>query len=79
VSTGRLDAIIWTLIYGGLALSAIGASLRAPEPGLATGVMIAGAVVTLAGVVLVWVRSRTVGRPPPAPSGPPADSSRPPA
>jgi hypothetical protein len=79
VSVGRLDLIIWTLIYGGLVLVAVGASLRGPAPGLALGVMIAGAVVALAGVVLVWVRSRTFGRPPPATSRPPSGPSPPPA
>jgi hypothetical protein len=62
VSTGRLDTIIWSLIYGGLVVFVVGLALRGSAPGAGLVVMALGAVVVLAGLVLIVVRSRTVGR-----------------
>jgi len=65
VSVGRLDALIWTLIYGGLVVLVVGfALLHRAAPGLAAAAIAAGGVLAAAGVVLVVVRSRTVGRKP---------------
>ena len=62
MSVGRLDAIIWALIYGGLVVLTVGLALHRSTPALALGVIVLGTLIALAGVVLVIVRSRTVGR-----------------
>jgi len=58
ISTKRLGALIWALIYGGLFTIAIGVALqRAAEP-YGWSVAVCGAVVVAVGFVLVWIRSR---------------------
>jgi hypothetical protein len=60
----RLDALVWTLIFGGLFLVILGIASRdeASIAGWSLGVL--GAVATLAGVVLIVVRSRLKEAPP---------------
>ena len=54
----RLEALIWTLIYGGLLGVGIGIALvRTGEPN-GVAIAIAGALVVAIGALLVWVRSR---------------------
>jgi hypothetical protein len=62
VSVGRLDTLIWSLIYGGLVVLVVGIALRASAPGLGAAAIALGGVLAFAGVVLIVVRSRTVGR-----------------
>ena len=54
----RVENWVWVLVYGGLFVICIGAALARAGRSYAWGVMIAGGAVCLAGVVLVWVRSR---------------------
>jgi ABC-type glycerol-3-phosphate transport system permease component len=54
-----LEKLIWVLIFGGMLLSTLGLSLlRGGTEGLAWTVLLAGAVATLVGVVLIFVRAR---------------------
>jgi len=62
VSVGRLDTLIWSLIYGGLVVLVMGFALRRSAPGIGAATIALGGVLALAGVVLIVVRSRTVGR-----------------
>ena len=62
MSAARLDALIWTLIYGGLVMLVAGIALHRTAPGIGVGAIAVGGTLAFAGVVLVVVRSRTVGR-----------------
>ena len=62
MSVGRLDAIIWSLIYGGLVLVVAGIAVHRAAPGIGAGTIAVGVLVAVAGAVLVVVRSRTVGK-----------------
>jgi hypothetical protein len=54
----RLQALIWVLIYGGLLTLVLGLSTRRFDGSLGWRLMVAGAAVAAAGVVLIYVRSR---------------------
>jgi len=62
VSVGRLDTLIWALIYGGLVVLTVGLALHRTAPAFALGVIVLGTLLAVAGVLLIVVRSRTVGR-----------------
>jgi hypothetical protein len=53
-----VEALVWVLIYGGLLLGGLG--LFVDREGSAVGIVmvVIGAAALLAGIVLVWVRSR---------------------
>ena len=54
----RLHALIWVLIYGGLITLVLGVFTRRSAGPLGWSLMVAGALVAAAGVVLIYVRSR---------------------
>ncbi|WP_198085049.1 hypothetical protein [Variovorax sp. E3] len=54
----RLEKWIWILIYGGLFLVILGISTGRTEPALGWSMAVPGALVTLVGFVLIYVRSR---------------------
>ena len=53
-----VDRLIWTLLYGGLFTVVIGLANRNRDEVLSWALMVVGAVVAVAGAVLIWVRSR---------------------
>jgi uncharacterized protein (DUF697 family) len=57
-SVARIEALIWTLIYGGLLAVGVGIALARDGAPYGFGVVIAAAVVVAIGIALVWVRSR---------------------
>jgi len=54
----RMETLIWTLIYGGLLALVIGLFMGQLEEGSGVVLAVIGVAVTLAGVVLVYARSR---------------------
>jgi hypothetical protein len=58
LDAARLDAIVWTLVYGGLLVVGVGIALQRNGAGYGWGVVVAGALVVAAGVVCLWLRSR---------------------
>ena len=54
----RLDVLIWVLIFGGLFAVVLGFASRSGAPATGWTLMVFGACVAAAGVVLIWVRSR---------------------
>lgn len=56
----RLESLVWILIYGGLFGIVLGLASRDANATLASVLMVAGAVATAAGVVLIFVRARRV-------------------
>ncbi|MCE9661308.1 MAG: hypothetical protein K8R60_22510 [Burkholderiales bacterium] len=63
LSPGRLGALIWGLIYGGLLLFAMGVALSRGGLDYGWGVSIAGILLAVAGVVLIYIRSRMADAP----------------
>jgi len=63
LAPGRVEALVWILIYGGLFVFALGFALSRGGLGYGWGVSVVGIVFTVAGAVLVYVRSRMTDRP----------------
>ena len=57
-SIARVNSYIWALIYGGMAVFGLGLSVGSSDDTLSWGLIGFGAVLVLAGVTLIWVRSR---------------------
>ena len=63
LSTGRIEALVWVLVYGGLLVFGLGVALSRGGLGYGWGVSVVGIVFAVAGAVLVYVRSRMTDRP----------------
>jgi hypothetical protein len=57
-TVAHVEALIWTLIYGGLLAVGVGIALAHDGAPYGVGVVIAAAVVVAIGAALVWLRSR---------------------
>ena len=53
-----IERLVWTLIYGGLFTAVIGLATRSRDAAAGWSLIVVGGVVTVLGVVLIWVRSR---------------------
>jgi hypothetical protein len=58
----KLETAIWMLIFGGLVLLGLGLAVQPNDTGLGWGMIVAGAVVTAIGVLLIVVRARAGDR-----------------
>ncbi|MEP6791971.1 MAG: hypothetical protein ABI907_11390 [Ramlibacter sp.] len=58
LAIARVQKLIWVLIYGGLFCAVLGYATRPTAPATGWSMMVIGACITAAGVVLIWVRSR---------------------
>jgi LPXTG-motif cell wall-anchored protein len=58
MSTAKLETLIWVLIYGGLLLVVFGLFVQRTLPATGWTLIVVGAIVTVVGAVLIWVRSR---------------------
>ena len=54
----RIERMTWNLIFVGLFAIVLGLASMASSPGAAWALIVVGGVLTVAGVVLIWVRSR---------------------
>jgi hypothetical protein len=61
-STARIETWVWVLIYGGLLVCALGVALSRGGFGYGWTVSVIGIVLAVAGVVLIYVRSRMADR-----------------
>lgn len=57
----RLEAWTWILLYGGLLLLCFGLAVEAIDFPLGWTMVVAGAVVAVGGVLLIYLRSRLPG------------------
>jgi hypothetical protein len=53
-----IEKLVWVLIYGGLLFGGLGLFVDREGSVLGIGMLVIGALAVLAGIVLVWVRSR---------------------
>ena len=60
MKNGGLEKWVWVLIYGGMLIASLGLFVKRAEPAFGWSLVAAGAVITVAGAVLVFVRA---GRP----------------
>ena len=58
LDAARLDALVWTFVFGGLLVVGLGVSLQRGGAPYGWAVAVVGALVVAAGVILLWVRSR---------------------
>lgn len=58
MNTQRIEGWVWILVYLGLVLIGIGMSVQRSDITLGWGITVAGIVLDVLGVVLIWVRSR---------------------
>jgi F0F1-type ATP synthase assembly protein I len=58
MSHRRLETLAWVLIYGGLLVLCLGLFVDRTGSTLGWTLQVAGALGALAGVVLIWLRSR---------------------
>ena len=58
ISTGRVAALTWVLIFGGMLMLALGLVVGRSYPGLGWAIAAASIVAIVVGVLLIWVRSR---------------------
>lgn len=61
MTPARLETLVWVCIYGGLATLMLGGWTRGTAPALGIGLAIAGGLLLLAGLLLIWLRSRLRG------------------
>ncbi len=52
------ETLAWVFIYGGLLLATLGLFVDREGASLGVGMVVLGALATLAGIVLIWLRSR---------------------
>jgi MFS-type transporter involved in bile tolerance (Atg22 family) len=55
---GRIDIIIWICIYGGLLSIVASSALSGVSSSLAWALGVGGSLVTVLGIVLIYIRSR---------------------
>ena len=62
LAPGRIEALVWVLIYGGLLVFGLGVALSRGGLDYGWSVSIVGIVFAVAGVVLIYIRSRMTDR-----------------
>ena len=62
LAPGRIEALVWVLVYGGLLVFGLGVALSRGGLDYGWGVSVVGLVIAVAGVVLIYIRSRMTGR-----------------
>lgn len=67
-SLARLDALAWTLIYGGLFALVLGIASHDETVIGGWSLSVLGAVATIGGIVVLVVRARLTQKPPAAPT-----------
>ena len=58
MKTKQIDKLIWALIFAGIVVVGLGLSVQQTDESLGWIFVVVGGLLLLAGVVLVWVRSR---------------------
>jgi len=53
-----VEKLAWASIFGGLLLLSLGLFVRQTDAALGIGFIAVGALLTVAGAVLIWVRSK---------------------
>lgn len=53
-----VETLVWVLMYGGLLGVGLGLALQRTEPAFGWTLIVGGGVLAVAGVVLIYVRSR---------------------
>jgi hypothetical protein len=66
MKTNTVEKLIWVLIYGGLLVLSLSVFVARRTDVIGVLLTLAGAVATVVGVALVWLRSRMNADPPPS-------------
>ncbi|HEY5323372.1 MAG TPA: hypothetical protein VIK58_11140 [Caldimonas sp.] len=62
LSAGRIETLVWVLVYGGLLVFGLGVALSRGGLDYGWSILVAGLVIAVAGAVLIYVRSRMSDR-----------------
>jgi hypothetical protein len=65
MKANTVEKLVWVLVYGGLLVLSLGVFVTRRTDVLGAVLTVLGAVAALAGVALVWVRSRMKADAPP--------------
>jgi hypothetical protein len=57
----RIERLAWILLYGGLFAVVLGLAATRYDAATAWSLLVPGGVIAIAGIVLIWVRSRLDG------------------
>jgi len=60
MKTSTIEALVWVLVYGGLLLLCLGLFVSRSDGGLGWLLVLAGAALAVAGVVLIYLRFKAV-------------------
>ena len=58
LDAARIDALVWTFVFGGLLVVGLGVSLQRGGATYGWAVAVAGGLGVATGAVLIWLRSR---------------------
>ena len=58
MKTSTVEALVWVLVYGGLLLLCLGLFVQRADGPLGCMLLLTGAALAAAGVVLIYLRSR---------------------
>ena len=58
MKTSTVEALVWVLVYGGLLLLCLGLFVQRTDATLGRLLVLAGGAITVAGAVLIYIRSR---------------------
>jgi len=58
MKTTRIEAWVWVLVYAGLATFGVGLAVQRSDDSVGWSIAIGGALLVVAGALLVWIRSR---------------------
>ncbi len=64
MKVSTVDTLIWVLVYGGLIFVGLGLSVQRTHNGLGYGLIAVGGLAAVAGLALLYVRSRMKELPP---------------
>ena len=58
MKTTRIEVWVWVLVYAGLATFGVGLAVQRSDDSVGWSIAIGGALLVVAGALLVWIRSR---------------------
>ena len=58
MKAARIEAWVWVLVYAGLAAFGVGLAVQRSDDSVGWSIAVGGALLVVAGALLVWIRSR---------------------
>jgi membrane protein DedA with SNARE-associated domain len=58
MKAARIEAWVWVLVYVGLAAFGVGLAVQRSDDSVGWSIAVGGALLVVAGALLIWIRSR---------------------